>query len=126
MVKRKGGQPGNKNAMKHGGYLQKIDGRTRMGKAQRQVEGALVAALGGDPSPQQVLILQRASVKAIKCWVLERQLLSKKRTAPTLENHYLRWARELREDLKCLGLERRAKDAIDVKKWVEEKYGSTV
>lgn len=124
MVKKKGGQPGNRNAVRHGAYLQRMDGRTRMGKAQRQVEGALVMALGGDPSPQQVLLLQRASTKAVRCWVLEKELLSKRRTAPTLENHYLRWARELREDLKTLGLERRAKDAIDVKKWVEKKYGN--
>jgi len=124
MVNTKGGQLGNHNAVKHGAYLQRVDGRTRMGKAQRQVEGALVGALGGDPSPQQILLLQRASVKAIRCWTIEKQLLGKKRAAPTLENHYLRWARELREDLKTLGLERRAKDAVDVKKWVERKYGN--
>jgi hypothetical protein len=125
MVNKRGGQPANRNALKHGGYLQRVDGRTRMGKAQRQVEGALVMALGGDPSPQQVLILQRTAVKAIKCWVLEKQLLTRKRSAPTLENHYLRWSRELREDLKCLGLERRAKDAVDIKTWIQTRNESS-
>ena len=123
MARTKGGQLGNRNAVKHGCYLQQVDGRTRMGKAQRQVEASLVGALGGDPSPQQILILQRASVKAIKCWIIEKQILGRKRAAPTLENHYLRWSRELREDLKTLGFKRQAKPVENLEAYVAKTYG---
>ena len=70
-IKPKGGQPRNRNAVTHGAYVQQFDGRTRAGKLQRQVEGALVSALGGDPSPQQVLLLQRVAVKAMRCSLIE-------------------------------------------------------
>jgi hypothetical protein len=123
MVNNRGGQPGNKNAVKHSVYVKRYDGRTTLGKTLRGIESTLASALG-DPSPQKILILQRVAVKAVRCAAIENELLRKKRTAPTLENHYLRWARELREDLKTLGLERRAKDVIDAKGWAEKKYGN--
>lgn len=122
-TKHRGAQPGNQNAVRHGAYLQRVDGRTRFGKAQRQIEAALVGALGGDPSPQEIIILQRAAMKTIRCWTIERELLSNKAAAFTLEAHYLRWARELREDLKALGLKRQPKPVEDLETYVTRTYG---
>lgn len=121
--KAKGGQPKNRNAVRHGAYVQVFDGRTRAGKLQRQVEAALVTAMGGDPSPQQVLILQRAAVKAIRCSLLEGHILSAKKTSITAERHYLAWARELRLDLQALGLQRQARPVPDLEQYVQEAYG---
>ena len=40
-----------------------------------------------------------------------------------LAKDYLRWSRELREDLKILGLPRRAKPIQDLDAYLSEKYG---
>ena len=78
----------------------------------------------GDPSPQETLILKRVAMKAYRCWVLEEEILDKDReVSETLERHYLCWSRELREDLKTLGLERRARPVQDWDAYVSEKYG---
>ena len=52
--------------MKHGGCIQRYDGRTTPGKALRQIESELVSALGGNLTAQQILLLQRAAVKAVR------------------------------------------------------------
>ncbi len=63
-------------------------------------------------------------MKAYRCWVLEEEILDKDReVSETLERHYLRWSRELRDDLKTLGLERRAKSVQDLDTYLSENYG---
>ena len=125
MTKKKGGQPGNKNSVRHGAFIRRYDGRTVQGRLQREIEAALVTALGGDPSPQQILILQRCSVKALRCAIAEKEILrSNGDVSENLETHYLRWARELREDLKTLGLERRAKPVQDLQTYMKETHGT--
>lgn len=121
-TRRPGAQPGNRNGMRHGAYLQKLDRRARLGKAQAEVEAALVGALG-DPSPQETLLLQRIAMKAVRCWILEGELLGKKHIGPTAEAHYLRWARELREDLKTVGFKRRPKPVEQLEAYVKKNYG---
>lgn len=122
---KRSGRLGNKNGLRHGAYLQRFDGRTAIGRSLSHVEIALVQALGGDPTPQQILILQRAALKAVRCGIAERQILSLNGNAPRrLEQDYLRWARELREDLKSLGLRRQAKPVQDLQTYVKNQYGS--
>ena len=61
-------------------------------------------------------------MKAYRCWVLEEEILHRDgELSETLERHYLRWSRELREDLKTLGLERRAKPVQDLGSYLAEK-----
>ena len=64
-----------KNNVKHGAFIARYDGRTVAGRALGQIESALCTALGGDPTPQQLLILQRAAVKAVRCALLEKELI---------------------------------------------------
>ena len=59
-----GAPPGNKNAVKHGLYAYKamldgdgLDEGSSLFKALRMKEQELVAALGGDPSPQEQVII---------------------------------------------------------------------
>ena len=118
-----GGQKGNQSAKKHGCYVQKWDRRTREARAIEHVQAELSTALG-DPTPQQILILQRASVKAVRCALFEAEILrTNGDTAQSLKDDYLRWARELRADLLALGLERRAKNVTDPATFYKERYG---
>ncbi len=85
-----------------------------------QVEAALVNALGGEPTPQETLLVQRAAVKALRCSILEKEILRPNHNVPpTIHEDYLRWSRELRADLQALGLQRRAKKVVDLKDYLE-------
>ena len=53
--------------------------------------------------------------------LMESELLKRNSDiAETLGQDYLRWSRELREDLRLLGLERRAKVVIDLEAYKKE------
>jgi len=113
-----GGQYNNRSAVKHGGYTdltpESLDGRTKIARTLREVEATLATALG-DPSPQEVILIRRASVKALRCSLVEQYLLTEDRNAAQgLRDDYLRWARELRADLLALGLKRRPRDVTDL------------
>ncbi len=114
---------GNDNAVRHGGYrqLRQLDGRSREAKIIREIQAALVDALGGDPSPQQILIIQRACVKALRCAAMEHEILSRDGDVPdSLQHDYLRWSRELRSDLLALGLDRRSAEVADLKSYLQD------
>ena len=118
MTKRKkqaGGQPGNSNALTHGGYSERFTPDSPAGRLVQWIESTLTTAIP-NPSPQETLILKRASVKAYRCDAIEREMLRNNGDGvpESLEKSYLRWCRELREDLKLLGMERRAKDMGDL------------
>jgi len=119
---KKGAQFQNRLAVKHGGYIQKFDGRTREARAVEQIQAELVSSLGGaeNVSVQKILIIQRCSVKALKCALIESEILkSNGDTGEGLKENYLRWARELRCDLLALGLERQQKNVTDLKDYLE-------
>lgn len=115
MVKRKsGGQLGNTNAMKHGAFSKRFLPDSPQGHMVRYIEAQLSVSFP-DPTPQQILILKRAAVKAFRCDRLEREILRLGAEASeSLQAFYLRWAKELRADLKILGLERRTKNVTDL------------
>jgi hypothetical protein len=123
---KKGGQYGNRNAIKHGGYLNLYDPdqRTREAKILNHIEASLVSAIGNNPTPQEILLIKRTSVKGLRCAALEREIIQQKNNvSPELERKYLRWASELRTDLKLLGLERRQKQVTtDLEAYIEKKY----
>jgi hypothetical protein len=84
----------------------------------------LTQALGGEPSPQQVLLIQRASTKALRCALVENKILRLRGEIPeSLSQDYLRWARELRADLVALGLDRKLKNISDLQSYVTDTYG---
>ncbi len=125
-MRKPGGQPKNGNAIRHGAYrsLTKMDGRTKEAQALQQVEAELVSAVGGDPSPQEILIIKRASVKALRCALMEVVLMRDRNPSHELEQNYIRWSRDLREDLKAIGLRRRErKIAADLNEYIETQYG---
>ncbi len=120
-MKTGGTKQGNTNALRHGAYrqLSLLDQRTREARILSRLEGMLVSALGGDPSPQQILLIKRACVKAFRCSLLEREIIvNNGQVAPRIEEDYLKWSRELRLDLQAIGLEKRIKRVIDLKDYI--------
>jgi len=121
---RKGAQYKNQLARTHGAYVKKWDGRTREAKAIEMIQSELVSSLGGaeNISVQQLLLIQRASVKSLQCVKIESQLLKNNgQTGERLEQHYLRWCRELRSDLLALGLKRQARPVQGLQEYLEGK-----
>ena len=120
---KKGAQFQNRLAVKHGGYIQKFDARTRAGRAIEQIQAELVSSLGGpeNVSVQKILLIQRCSVKALKCALIESEILKSNGTGERLKENYLRWAREMRADLMALGLERRARPVQGLHEYLEGK-----
>lgn len=120
--KRAGGAPrGNKNRQTHGYYslvatLNKghLDKRTLIGRYQMDKEDEIAKALGGDPSPQQSILITDTVKTMLYLGCLDTYLVSLKsavrkgRVHPVLTERF-RLAGHIRENLKTLGLERRVK-----------------
>jgi len=109
---------GNKRALAHGSYqsLHQLDQRTKEARIINEVESTLGTALGGSPSPQQVILIQRIAVKSFRCFLAEREILRNgngERQA-TLERDYLSWTNSLRADLQLLGMKRVERDVTDI------------
>ena len=101
-----------------------MDGRTKEAQALRQVEAELVTSIGGDPSAQEILIIKRACIKALRCALMEAVLMRDRNPSQELEQNYIRWSRDLREDLKAIGLQRRERQiATDLDTYIETTYG---
>ena len=123
-MKEQGAQPKNTNGMIHGAYrnLTALDGRTKEARLMAEVEAALVNSLGGDPSPQQIILIQRIAVKSLRCYLSEREFL-RNRSQSRLETDYLSWANSLRADLQLLGMERRSRPIVNLHDYTKENYG---
>ncbi len=89
--------------------LRKIDGRSRHGRLWRAVERELTAALGGNLSVQQTILVATCADLTVRCTVLSETLL----TAPTdeaaqeAERRYVWFCDKLRRCLAQLGIEKR-------------------
>ncbi len=116
--KKQGAQPQNKSALVHGCYqqLHQLDQRTKEARIINEVESTLASALGGNPSPQQTILIQRIAVKSLRCFLAEREILknSNGETREILERGYLSWTNSLRADLQLLGMKRVEKDVTDI------------
>src|SRR5262245_5358735 len=117
----RGGPIGNQKALKHGLYVYKamltggdIDQRTALYKALRAKEQELIAARGGDPSPQELAIIGDTVNTMLFIGSLDhyltglKSLVRKGRIHPVIAER-TRLAAHLRENLKTLGLKRAQK-----------------
>ncbi len=125
---RKGGQLGNVNAQVYGAFTQintkKIDGRTREGKTIIAARSALISAIGGDPTPQESILIDRIVFKMLRCTLYEMATLQGT-TSGGSDHIYLAWANSLRLDLQSLGLTRKTKDVIDLSTYLK-KHAKTI
>ncbi len=114
------------NGTKHGLWIgpksiTQMDGRKTLVKCFKQVKRELVTALGGDISPQQQIIIERAVFKLYRCVVFEQLSLDNKVSG--IDEIYLAWSNSLRRDLETLGLKRIPKDLNTLQDYVKQKYG---
>ena len=73
---------------------------------------------GGDPTPQEQILIDRIVYKLTRCTLFEVSALS---TEPGRSDHqYLAWANSLRLDLKALGLDRRSAEVADLKSYLKD------
>jgi hypothetical protein len=114
-----GGAPkGSKNHWKHGMYTYKamldgngLDERSSLFRALREKERELVAALGGDPSPQEMCIIADSIknmlyVASLDNYLMQLKSLTRKGKAHPILAIRTQLSAHLRENLKTLGLKR--------------------
>jgi hypothetical protein len=102
------GRSGNENAVKSGAFSdlsrRNLDGRSKLARALRAVEAELVDAIGGSPSPQQLILIQRVTYKLARITFFETATI--RGDSNSSDDRYLAWANSIRLDLQALGLER--------------------
>jgi hypothetical protein len=116
---------GHSNSLKHGAFSKlarrNMDQRSSLARVSNAVEGELVSSVGGNPSPQEMILIQRACFKMIKCVLYEAASLNDE--GKSTDEVYLSWANSLRQDLVALGLARRQKDITDLLKAMAMEAG---
>lgn len=114
---------GNVNSMVSGVYAdlsrRNVDQRSKLAKILRGIEGELVSAIGGDPSPQQKILIDRAVYKIARCTMFEAAHLTGQ--GEGADEHYLAWSNSLRLDLQALGLKRVPKAVQSLAEYLEQE-----
>lgn len=103
--RKKGGQPNNSNAVRHGVHasVSKLAPDSPQARAIAAYECELLQSLG-DCSVQERLLIRRASVAAFRLAILDGLMIAQPMDFEGLEDRRLQWSRELRETLTKLGL----------------------
>jgi hypothetical protein len=110
---------------KHGAYssLAALDNRTRLARALAVLRQELVTALGGNPSVQERLVIDRCVYKAARIHAWETATMNGADPS-SIDQVYLAWANSLRLDLQALGLERRAAPVQTLQEYLRERAAS--
>jgi hypothetical protein len=125
LIKRKTGpnNRGNTNAVRHGAFaqlsMQGLDGRSKLARAFHSVVNGLTSELG-EPTTQEKLLILQIAFKALKCRLAEEAMLNDANPSSGLETKYVCWTNSIRLDLQALGLQRRQKQVLDLKSYIEE------
>jgi hypothetical protein len=116
------GPPGNKNALKHGLHSFRamlngdgLDQRTSLYRALMEKEQEFIRALGGDPSPQERVIITDTIkfmlyASSIDHYLLGLKSIVRKGRVHAALTERTRIGAHIRENLRTLGLERRIKN----------------
>jgi len=118
-----GAPVGSRNALKHGLYAYRamlnsdhLDERSSLFRALREKELELSAALGGDPSPQEKVIIADSIKNMLYIASLDNYLMNLKSIVRRGKPHPLiatrtQLAAHLRDNLKTLGLKRASRQS---------------
>lgn len=112
----------------HGLYVSlpkrmKIDGRSKFGKAIRQLRNSLIDDLGAEISTQESLIVDRAVFKVLRLCSFESHILkSQGMETEKQSREYLAMANSLRLDLQALGLQRRGGEIENLETYLAKNY----
>ncbi len=107
--------------------LRQIDGRSELGRLWRNTERELTEAIGGDPTPQQAILIATAADMVVRTSLLSEQVMTAKTPEVVLEaeRRFAWWTERLRRTLVSLGLERRGKPSPSLEEHIAANYPST-
>jgi hypothetical protein len=105
--------------------LNKIDHRTKLGRAQKLLQDYLRAHIG-ESSIVSELLLSRIIYKAIKCYYYENHDIQKKALDESAGKLYLAYTNSLRCDLAELNRLAQAPKEQDLMSYLKEHYGKQV
>jgi hypothetical protein len=88
--------------------LAHLDHRTRQGKFAREVRTQLIEHVGGRPSAAQLLLIQMATLKALRIALLSDVVAGQVQVDERDDRQLVSWMNSLRRDLEALGLARPA------------------
>lgn len=97
-----------------------FDGRRTVAKIFKQVRSELETALGGDLSPQENILVDRAVFMLYRIRAFETLALDEQAYNPAIDEYYLAWVNCLRRTLETLGLKRIPKEIDDLKDLLNE------
>ena len=107
--------------------FRKLDGRGVVARRMKAIAADLADGLGGwdTLSPQQRIIIDVVTVRAIRCQMLTAQMFSDDGLSSEAERR-LNWhLASIRRDLATLGLEKQSKPARSLEEHLEREYGAT-
>jgi hypothetical protein len=81
-----------------------LDRRTHEGKFAAELEDAVVEHLGGDPTAPQRLVIQCATLKALRVALLSQLMVTKEGMTDLADRQLVAWMNSLRLDLQALGM----------------------
>ena len=99
--------------------LLRVDGRTRLGKLMKDIRGALVEHIGGEPNAAQQLLIHAATIKQVRLILVEAYVLENGSLADGDKHGYLAWSNSLRRDLEALGIAGKRGEAPDLRTYIE-------
>jgi hypothetical protein len=99
-----------------------LDQRTKFAKALKSVEAELVSALGGDPTPQERILIDRVVYKLARLTLFEAATFTGEGRTESTDKVYLAWANSMRLDLQALGFKRRQKEVADLTVYMREAH----
>ena len=92
-------------------------------KARDKAKIELTDAIGGDVSPQQAILIDKAVFLLYKTSVFESQMMNGSEIGQDVESYYLAWVNSLRRILEALGLKKAQKTLKDIFTYSDEKFG---
>ncbi len=109
--------------------MRPLDGRTRLAKALNHLRQDLVQTIGGDPSPQQSILIERIIRKVLVLDTIDRHVEEQGlftgdgTLIPVLQKAYLGWSNSVRRDLEVLGLRRQVKEitSTDLDRYLNQR-----
>jgi hypothetical protein len=84
--------------------LARLDKRTKAGRLLRAMKEQLTTHIGGNPTPPERLLIDRACVLALKVAQLDQRILNDETITPADSQVYLSWQNNLRRTLIALNI----------------------
>jgi len=124
-TRRRGGQSGGTNSVRHGFYClideSLLDQRSKYAKFRTKVRSGIVADMGGPEgiSTKQWILIELIVDKAARCTQAQADQVDG--NSKLSSEHFLALANSLRLDLLALGLAKRAQDVPNLRDYLASK-----